>query len=178
MKMMGLQDSTYYLSWFILFFAICLITTIITIAMSAIGIFRNINMFIFFIFNMLYALTFYGFFFMIVAFLPTSRSSGIAATLLHIITYYMGFILNDPNSPTEAQYGLSALPNINMHQCVKQIFFYDYNTNAGLTWSTFSVDYLGYSFSNGLLVLVANCVFWTAVGLYLDQVVPSQYGVC
>lgn len=60
MKMMGLKDSTYFLSWFILFTFICFITTIITVIICAIGIFKKVNMILFFVFNMLYALTLYG----------------------------------------------------------------------------------------------------------------------
>jgi hypothetical protein len=35
----------------------------------------------------------FGWSFAIVAFLPTRRTSGIAATLFHIISFYLSFIL-------------------------------------------------------------------------------------
>lgn len=39
MKMMGLRDSTYYLSWFILYMSISIITSLIVTAISMKGIF-------------------------------------------------------------------------------------------------------------------------------------------
>lgn len=124
MKMMGLNDSTYFLSWLILFGLIALITSSL-ITVCAIKIFENVNMFIFFAFCMLYSLTLYGWAFTIVAFLPTKRSSGIAATLFHIISYYLCFLIADPSTPSSVQYGMSIFPNICMSQIVKQLFFYN-----------------------------------------------------
>jgi len=92
MKMMGLTDSTYFLSWFILFGMIAILTSgLITIC--AFWIFKNVDMLIFFIFCLLYSLTLYGWSFTIVSFLPSKRSSGIAATLFHIISFYLSFLI-------------------------------------------------------------------------------------
>jgi hypothetical protein len=41
-------------------------------------------------------MTLWSWSFVIVAFLPTKRSSGIAAVLLNFITFYLGGILADP----------------------------------------------------------------------------------
>jgi hypothetical protein len=99
MKMMGLKDSTYFLAWFILFFGICVWTSFMTAIISCIGIFKKLNFFLFFVFNLFYSITLYGWAFVIVAFIPTKRSSGIAATLINIITYFLSFTLQDPNTP-------------------------------------------------------------------------------
>ena len=118
MKMMGLEDSTYFLSWFIMYSMISLNTAVIMTIMS-IWIFKNINLFLFFVFVMLYSFTLYGTAFMIVSFLPQKRSSGIAATLWHIISFYLIFLLMDPSTPSSIQYGLSIFPNVCMGQIVK-----------------------------------------------------------
>jgi hypothetical protein len=100
MKMMGLTDDTYYLSWFIIFFIIAFTTSLIITIMCAIGVFKNVDMVLFFFFCMTYSLTLYGWAFCIVSFLPTQSSSGIAATLLHIISYYLVFVIADPATPS------------------------------------------------------------------------------
>lgn len=130
-----------------------------------------------FIFTLMYALTLYGTAFVIVSFLPTKRSSGIAATLWHIVSYYLIFTISDPATPSSIQYGLSILPNVCMGKIVNQIFFYNYQTDEGLTFSTLSVEYQNFSFRGGILMMLFDVVLWTALGLYLDQVVPSDYGV-
>lgn len=176
MKMMGLEDSTYFLSWFLVYFSICF-TTAILISIMSIWIFKNVNLFLFFCFCLFYALTLYGTAFFIVAFIPQKRSSGIAATLWHIVSYYLVFTIADPATPSYVQYALSIFPNICMGQIVKQIFFYNYNTAKGLTFSTTGIVYQGYSFRGGLLMLLFDVFLWSFLGLYFDQTVASQFGV-
>lgn len=35
----------------------------------------------------------------------------------------------------------------------------------------------GYSFSGGLLIVLADAVFFSILGCYLDQVIPTEFGV-
>lgn len=93
MKMMGLEDGTYYLSYFILFMAISLVNSGFIALITGIKIFTNVNMTLFFIMCMLYSLTLFGTSFVIVAFLPTKRTSGIAASLWHLMTYFLSSLL-------------------------------------------------------------------------------------
>lgn len=44
----------------------------------------------------LYGMTMYGFGFIIVALFPTKKGSATAASLLHLLTYYVGFVYNGP----------------------------------------------------------------------------------
>jgi hypothetical protein len=46
-----------------------------------------------------------------------------------------------------------------------------------LTFATTGIEYQGYSFKNGLLMMTFNVIFWTLFGWYCDQVVPSQFGI-
>lgn len=59
MKMMGLQDSVYYLSWFILYFSITIINSTLATLMAS-RFFSQVNMGQFWIFLVLYGLTLYG----------------------------------------------------------------------------------------------------------------------
>lgn len=45
---------------------------------------------------LIYGMTLWAWAFVIIAFLPTKRSSGIAAVLLNFITFYLSSILQDP----------------------------------------------------------------------------------
>jgi hypothetical protein len=105
------------------------------------GVFTNVNLLIFFLFNMMYSLTFFGWSFMVVAFIPSKRSSGIAVTLLHLVTFYLQLLLRDPATPSSFQYALAIFPNVCMSHVIKQIFFYNFNTDSGLTWSSMGTAY-------------------------------------
>ena len=99
MKMMGLNDSTYYLAWFILFSFISFVTSLIVSIITCIQLFRNINFFILFMFLMFYSWTLLGLSFIIVAFLPNKRSSAVAAVLINFMTFFLSGILQDPATP-------------------------------------------------------------------------------
>jgi ATP-binding cassette subfamily A (ABC1) protein 3 len=40
-----------------------------------------------------------------------------------------------------------------------------------------STTYQGYSFSGGMLVLLGDGILWAIIGLYCDQIVPSEFGI-
>ena len=145
--------------------------------MISIGIFGNVNALLTFFFCVLYSLSFFGWSFIIVAFLPTQRSSGIAAVLIAILTNSMSALLMDPSTSANMQYGLSILPNVCLGQILKQIFFYNYQTAEGLTFNTTNLIFEGYSFSYGMLIMLADVIIFGLLGVYLDQVIPSKYGV-
>ena len=146
MKMMGLTDGLYYLAIFIFFLSIALITSLIMSGMAAYGVFKRVEMSLFFVFCLVYGMTLYGQAFMITAFLPNKRSSAVAATLFHIISFYLSFLIWDPATPSWVQYSMSLMPNIAMNQCVKQIFWYNLRSINGLRWTSMSLPYQNYSF--------------------------------
>lgn len=99
MKMMGLNDSTYYLAWFILFFFISFVTSLIVSMITCFQLFKNLSFSLLFMFYMLYSQTLLGISFIVVAFLPNKRSSSIAAVLFNFISFFLTVILKDPATP-------------------------------------------------------------------------------
>lgn len=97
MKMMGLKDSTYFLSWMVTFGSIIAIMSLLLTAMVSFNIFVQSNKVLFFIYNFLYGISLFGFSVVIVALLPTSRGSSLAASLLHVITFFVVFAIQSPD---------------------------------------------------------------------------------
>jgi hypothetical protein len=93
MKMMGLTDGTYYLALFIFYAVITLFTSGIVAAITTTLIFKKVSVTLFLVFSMIYSLSFFGVALIITALLPTKRSSGVAATLFHIVSYYVSFTM-------------------------------------------------------------------------------------
>ena len=114
MKMMGLRNTTYYAAWFITYIMISIVTSFIVSSMAITLIFQKVNFFLFFTFSMLYSINLLAWALIIVAFLPTKRSSGIAAVLFNFISYYLVFIIQDIATPSSLQYGMSIVPNVCM----------------------------------------------------------------
>jgi hypothetical protein len=92
MKMMGLKDSTYYLAWFILFFMISSVTSLIVSLITCLQLFKNLDFLLLFMFFLFYSQTLLGISFIVVAFLPNKRSSAIAAVLFNFISFFLTII--------------------------------------------------------------------------------------
>ena len=50
------------------------------------------------------------------------------------------------------------------------------STGIGLDSSTANLLYDGYSFNSAIYMLVLDFIIFFLLGLYLDKVIPSQYG--
>ena len=71
MKMMGLKDSTYFLSWMTTFGIVIALMSLLLTIMVSFSTFRQSNKIIFFLFNFVYGISLFGFSVVIVALLPT-----------------------------------------------------------------------------------------------------------
>jgi len=98
MKMMGLKDFSYFSSWFVFFMIIVIGMCIIITVMLSFNVFLQSNKFLLFILAFFYGMSLFGFSVVIVAILPTQRASATAASLLHIITYFLVFAFKDPDT--------------------------------------------------------------------------------
>ncbi len=93
MKMMGLNDSTYFLSWMFTFGVIIFMMSLLLTLMVCFNTFKQSNKLLFFLFNFIYGLSLFGFSTVIVAILPTQRSSSLAASLLHVVTFFIVYAI-------------------------------------------------------------------------------------
>jgi ATP-binding cassette, subfamily A (ABC1), member 3 len=128
MKMMGLTDGTYYAALFIFYSIICLLTSAIVTSITATLIFSKVSKTVFFTFSMLYSLSFFGIALIITACLPQKRTSSVAATLFHIVSYYISFTIWNSEAQFALQATLSIFPNTCMSQSIKQFFWQNLNT--------------------------------------------------
>jgi hypothetical protein len=92
MIMMGLKHHTYFLAWWVFLFTIVFGMSVILVLTASLKIFVKSNLWLVFIMCLLYGMTMYGFAFIIVALFPTKKSSATAASLLHLLSYYVGFM--------------------------------------------------------------------------------------
>jgi hypothetical protein len=99
MKMMGLKDSAYFLSWYVFFLVIVIVMSLLVTMMLSINVLRDTNKLFIFAASFFFGMSLFGFSLVIVSILPTVRAAATAATLVHLISYFMVFALKDPDLP-------------------------------------------------------------------------------
>ena len=92
MIMMGLKHETYFIAWFIFLFCIVVTMSLVLVLSASLKVFVQSNLLLILMMCILYGMTMYGFAFIIAAIFPTKKSSATAASMLHILLYYVGFI--------------------------------------------------------------------------------------
>ena len=90
MKIMGLRDTPYWISWFIYYFIICTIISLISAFILKINIFVHTSYGVLFFFLWLYGLSLFSLAVLITCFIERPRTAGIIATLVHFLTYFFG----------------------------------------------------------------------------------------
>jgi hypothetical protein len=91
--MMGLKESVYFLSWFILFLTVMVAMGLVIIGVTGPGLFVYSNKFLILIFCVLYGVSIFAESVLICAQLPNQRSSATAATLFHVISYFLVYTM-------------------------------------------------------------------------------------
>lgn len=130
MKMMGLKDSSYFLSWWIFHLILMMIMAALITAMCSINLFPNSNKLLIFLHMFFFGLSLFGFSLVMVAILPTVRSSATAATLVHLISYFLMFALRDPDAPQALKVALSIFPNVAMSFGLYNLYDFEANQSG------------------------------------------------
>jgi hypothetical protein len=176
MKMMGLNDSTYFLSWFIFHLFIITIQSVLVALVTSFNVFPNSNPFIIFIWCFLYGLNIYAFCVLVVAIIPSQSSASTAGTLLWVISFFVSFAINGDKVSTAIKVTFSFLPNISLAFATNNLFYLELQA-GGLNFETSNQLYHNFSFTYGLMMLTISFIVLLLLGFYLDQVIPSGYGV-
>jgi hypothetical protein len=130
MKMMGLKDSSYFLSWFVFHLILMIIMAALITSMCSINLFPNSNKLLIFLHMFFFGLSLFGFSLVVVSILPTARSSATAATLIHLISYFLMFALKDPAAPQGLKLSLSIFPNVAMALGLYNLYDFEANQNG------------------------------------------------
>ena len=89
MKMMGLSDFSYWLSWFVYYFLIVLIISIASTIILSANVFKYSNKGIIFLYFFIYGLSLFGLCILIQAFFSRARVAAITGTLIYFGTSFI-----------------------------------------------------------------------------------------
>ena len=104
-----------------------------------------------------------------------SKYAGIVSTLVYFGSDFFNFAISKNGSSRAAKVLASILPQVASGQTA--VVFAEYEgTGVGIDWSTAGVVYQNYSYDTGLWMMAVSLCTFTALGLYLDNVLPSKFG--
>ena len=175
MRMMGMTDAPYWISWWLHF---TMINTLVSLAAWGV-LLINVNHYsdkIYLLaFFWLYGEAIFGQILFLQSFFSASKYAGIVSTIVYFGASLVNQALDSATLSRGLKVTLSLIPQAAIHQGA--VVYANYEcTGVGLNPSTASVVYDGYSFDTALYMMAASAVLFTVLGLYLDKVIPSTYG--
>lgn len=175
MKIMGLNDAPYWISWFIYYFFVSLTISIVVSAIMALFLFPNSSWFFLFLFIYLYGMSLFSFSLLISSFLQRPKIACILATLVHFLTFFMGVPVMDDSVSTTAKGIASFIPNIAMSLAVNTLTGLESNGN-GINATSLN-ETLG-NYKVGIAFITWSIMFFVQglLALYLDNVLPKEFG--
>lgn len=108
MKMMGLTDFSYWLSWWVYYLIIVTIITVLVLIVLSINVLKYSNRGLIFVYFWIYGLSLFGLAIFLQAFFSRARVAAIAGTLVYFGTSFINAAVADPSVKT-GQKGLASL---------------------------------------------------------------------
>lgn len=177
MKMMGLRDSVYWLSWFTIYAVYVLFLSLVCIILLPLAnVFQKANIFLLFLVFILYGFSSIMFGFMLTPFFNKAKVAGVVGNLVQIsfsLLFYLQVFLEDEVSPG-VFWGLSLLSPCAFAFAIDKVILFDFSAN-GLTFDSIW-DGKGLPFAGSLIMLTIDIFLYLFLAYYLDNVIPSEYG--
>ena len=175
MKIMGMTNRNYYLSWFIRYFlTYSLIHLLATIIISLTLSF--INPVLLFITFILFDVVLIVQSFFVQVFFEKAKMGVVVGLVFFVGQYVVNFVVRTAEEVgAGANVGVSVAPH-----AAFVLFFVEYlfcvSNRYVLGWKDVAVRINGYSVATAWVSFVANIVFWGLLTVYLEQVFPNEWG--
>jgi ATP-binding cassette subfamily A (ABC1) protein 3 len=167
MKMMGLTDSSYWLSWASYFaLTVTMISIICVIMLSSL---LNSDPVVLFIIFWIYGMSLFGYALIMQALFDSAKTASGFATTVYFVTSFFDQIVNKPFHSYSEKLSASLLSPVALNRIIYVLSVAE--GHEGLTWSNINEDYQNYVVSHGIIIMIFSGIITSLVGLYLDNVI-------
>ena len=175
MKIMGLSEGTYFLSYFIQYVIITFIDSVInTFFMSL--LFSHIPFILLFVILFLWALDIFGLIFFFQSFIDKTRVALILSLLIYFVMFFLSMACMDEESNKVLKIILSIFPPVSLELGIVligkfQSHFKDFHMKD------YTETYTNYSIFIMNLMQIIDFFLYLFLGYYLQNVIPHDFGI-
>lgn len=176
LHMMGLKDHVFYLSWFITYAIQFAVSAAIITICTMNSIFQYSDKSVVFTYFFIFGLSAIMLSFLITTFFSSAKTAVAVGTLSFLGAFFPYYTVIDETIPMAGKVVASLLSPTAF--ALGTVNFADYeHAHVGLRWSNIWKASSGVNFLVCLLLMVFDSIVYCAIGLYLDKVLPQDYGV-
>ena len=175
MKIMGLSESIYFLSYF-LQYLICIFVQSLINSFLMLGIFKYTPFYFMFLTLFLWGMSVFGLIYFFQSFIDRTRVALILSILLYFIMYFLSMVVNDASVKKIFKIIMSIFPPIGIQLGIVLIGRFE----AGFIKIKFShvkETYLNYSIGWMYIMFIIDFFFYLFLGFYLQNVLNHEFGI-
>ena len=175
MKIMGLTDGIYFLSYFIQYVIIAAFDAAINAGIFLI-LFTRIPYIVFFFIFFLFSLNVFALAFFFQSFIDKARESLILSVILYFIMFFLFMLVSDEDVSYSMKVGFSVFPPVAIYLGIIMLGTFESHFRQFYLKDIFYV-FTNYSVLTMFIMFVVNLFFYLFLGYYLQNILPHDYGV-
>ena len=175
MRMMGLRDMPYWMSWYVYYTIVNTIMVTIVWVILYSKVLSKTEGWIIYLLIWLYGQSLFGIMLIAQSLFVRARAAAIVTSIVYLGSSTFNYFVNDPDTPYANRMWASLSPTICMIQTSSVMGKYESSqvgANSDNIWSPFN----NFTVADGLCMLAFDCVWLTIFGLYMEQVMPKTFG--
>ena len=174
-RMMGLKTWVISLTWWLTYAALFAVTCLLMILTTTWSIYQYSNTLIIFIFFYAYYMALYAFAFFMSTFFSRAQTAASFSAIIFIVSLFLGDMAAASSSARSAKLLGSFAPSIALAYGSRSVARLE-SGSVGVTWSTLDTEIENYSVADSIMMLILTSVIMLVLGLYLQEVLPNEYG--
>ncbi|KAG7392080.1 hypothetical protein PHYPSEUDO_002304 [Phytophthora pseudosyringae] len=174
LKILGMSEGAIILSWYITYLVIFTLSALLQAIASTAGLFPNSDFVLIFIFFLLFSLSVLSFGFFMSTLFSRSRTGSFAGMVLFFFMYFVSSGFSSTSS-IGSKTGACLLPPVALSFGVQTLATAE-STGVGMSFASSSTVVNNFKFGSAIGMLFFDIILYTLAGLYLERVIPREYG--
>ena len=175
MRIMGLDDFPYWLTWFSYYTIINTVQCVIMLLL-VLPVFEYSNKFLVFLYFWLFGMSLFGFGIFVSVFFSSAKVAAISGTMFFFFTSFIYEPISNDNISESTKNLCSIFPVVAAQLAGNNLLDFE-ASGIGLSFNNSNENYKNYRFGTCLWMNIISFFLFGIAGLYLENVLPSASGV-
>ena len=175
MKIMGLTDGIYFMSYFIQYTVIALFDAIIN-AVIFLKVFKQVPYIVFFSIFFLFSMNVFALAFLFQSFIDKTKETLIISILVYFTMFFLCLLVADESSSYNLKIALSVFPPVTIYNAITLLAKFETHFRPFHSGDIYE-KYTNYRIIMMIILLSGDLFLYLFLGYYLQNVLPHDFGI-
>ena len=175
MKIMGLTDGIYFMSYFIQYTVIALFDAVIN-AVIFLKVFKQVPYIVFFSIFFLFSMNVFALAFLFQSFIDKTKETLIISILVYFTMFFLCLLVADESSSYNLKIALSVFPPVTIYNAITLLAKFETHFRPFHSGDIYE-KYTNYRIIMMIILLSGDLFLYLFLGYYLQNVLPHDFGI-